>query len=68
MHIKQANYQADFTSIETIRRLVFQEEQGVPSDIEFDGLDETAQHLLAYLDDRAVGTIRMRYLKPNLAK
>jgi predicted GNAT family N-acyltransferase len=68
LQIKQANYQTDFTSIETIRRSVFQKEQGVLPDIEFDGLDETAQHLLAYLGDHAVGTIRMRYLNRNLAK
>lgn len=68
IQIKQVNYQKDFTSIATIRRTVFQEEQKVPPEIEFDGLDETAIHLLAYLGDRAVGTTRIRYLNSKTAK
>jgi predicted GNAT family N-acyltransferase len=68
LQIKQVDYQKDFTSIATIRREVFQEEQKVPPEIEFDGLDETAIHLLAYLGDRAVGTTRIRYLNSKTAK
>ena len=36
--------------------------------MEFDGEDELAQHLLAYLDDYPIGTLRIRYLDPEKAK
>ncbi len=42
-----------------IRRTVFIIEQSVPEEIEIDGQDPAAQHVLAYLDDRPVGTGRI---------
>lgn len=66
--IKQVNYLEEITAIQTIRRQVFQEEQGVAPELEFDGRDEAAIHLLAYLGDRAVGTVRIRFLDPTTAK
>jgi ElaA protein len=42
-----------------IRRVVFIEEQAVPEELEVDGLDAEALHLLATLDERPVGTARM---------
>ncbi len=45
-----------------IRRQVFIEEQQVPESLEWDTLDDSAVHLLAYnntLSDRAVGTARL---------
>jgi ElaA protein len=49
----------DLPACWTIRRVVFIEEQAVPEDLEVDGLDPEALHLLATLDDRPVGTARM---------
>ncbi len=66
--IKTFVYPEEFLEMEIIRRLVFQEEQGVAPELEFDGLDKTAIHLLAYLDERPVGTARMRYLNKQTAK
>jgi predicted GNAT family N-acyltransferase len=43
-----------------IRRTVFVDEQGVSEAIEIDGLDDQAEHLLAIIEDRPVGTLRMR--------
>jgi predicted GNAT family N-acyltransferase len=49
-----------------IRRKVFIDGQAVPAEIEFDGLDDEAQHFLAYRHDDsdedpvALGTARMR--------
>jgi predicted GNAT family N-acyltransferase len=47
-----------------IRRRVFVEGQDVPSEIEFDGLDITAEHFLAYArrdeESMAIATGRMR--------
>jgi predicted GNAT family N-acyltransferase len=47
-----------------IRRIVFTEGQGVPLDLEFDGLDAEAEHFIAWRIDgeaaSAAGTARMR--------
>jgi predicted GNAT family N-acyltransferase len=55
-------------AIELIRRAVFQVEQGIDPKIEFDGLDESADHVLAYLNQTPVGTARIRYLEDTVAK
>ena len=49
----------DLKSCHALRRVVFIEEQEVPEDLEVDGLDDAALHLLATLDGRPVGTARM---------
>ncbi len=46
-------------AIKAIRQVVFTEEQGVSPDIEFDGKDSTALHVLAFNDGKAVATGRM---------
>ncbi|RUR86726.1 GNAT family N-acetyltransferase [Chlorogloeopsis fritschii PCC 9212] len=66
--IKLADYQEDFPKIEEIRRIVFQEGQGVDPDLDFDGDDEISEQLIAYLDNEAVGTARIRYLNDKTAK
>ncbi|MGI6609148.1 MAG: GNAT family N-acetyltransferase [Limnochordia bacterium] len=42
-----------------VRRKVFVEEQGVSTEIEYDGLDAIAKHVVAWLDDQVVGTARL---------
>jgi ElaA protein len=49
----------DLPTCWALRRTVFVEEQAVPEELEADGLDEAALHLLAVLDGRPVGTARM---------
>ena len=49
----------DIDTCRALRRTVFIEEQGVSETDEVDGLDDTAIHLLAVLDDRPVGTARI---------
>ena len=49
----------DITACQRIRRKVFIEEQGVAEDIEMDGLDHTAVHLLAQDGGRMLGTARL---------
>ncbi len=66
--LKLVKYTDNFSEIKAIRTQVFQIEQGVDPEIEFDGKDETAEHLLAYLDNQPVGTARIRYLSPKTAK
>ncbi|MBO1350116.1 MAG: GNAT family N-acetyltransferase [Hormoscilla sp. GUM202] len=66
--LKTVTYSAEMAAINAIRTKVFQEEQGVDPKLEFDGRDETADHLLAYLNNRPVGTARIRYLDGETAK
>jgi len=54
--------------IHRIRCTVFQDEQGVAPELEFDGLDATAEHLLAYLDGQPVGTARLRAVTAETIK
>jgi predicted GNAT family N-acyltransferase len=58
----------EFAAIQTIRKSVFQEEQGVDPDLDFDGEDETCDQLIASLDKEYVGTARIRYLNETTAK
>lgn len=66
--IKLADYSEERASIQSIRQAVFQEEQGVDRALDFDGLDETAEQMVAYLDEQPVGTARMRYLNEKTVK
>ena len=68
LNIKTVNYQDEIVAIEQIRVKVFQEEQKVASELEFDGLDDLATQLLAYIDDKAVGTARIREIDRHTAK
>ncbi len=44
-----------------VRRIVFIEEQNVPAELEWDGADEHASHVLAISDDgEAIGTARLK--------
>ncbi len=49
----------DIAVCHAIRRTVFIEGQGVPADLEVDGRDPDATHLLATLDGVPVGTARI---------
>jgi predicted GNAT family N-acyltransferase len=42
-----------------LRFEVFVDEQGVPRELELDELDAGATHLVAILDDRVIGTLRL---------
>jgi len=66
--LELVDYTDKISEIKPIRIQVFQVEQGVDPTLEFDGLDETAEHILAYLDNQPVGTLRIRYLDNQLAK
>ena len=68
LHIVCVKYIEKLQSIKTIRTKVFQQEQKVPAELEFDGLDETATHLLAYLENQPVGTARIRTIDRQTAK
>ncbi|MGJ5675483.1 MAG: GNAT family N-acetyltransferase [Nostochopsis sp.] len=66
--VRVAHLPEELQEIEKIRRVVFQEEQGVEQDLDFDGLDEICDQLIAYLNGKSVGTARIRYLDDKTAK
>lgn len=68
LQIKQVNYSEEISAIKAIRIQVFQEEQKVSEELEFDGLDECSIQLLAYLDSKPVGTARIRDVGEQTAK
>ncbi len=58
--IKRVAFIRDFAGLCYIREQVFIKEQGVPSTLEWDGLDQDAIHLLAVnASQQPVGTVRM---------
>ncbi|PZV24301.1 MAG: GNAT family N-acetyltransferase [Snowella sp.] len=58
--IKIVSYSEEIQALEQIRRTVFREEQNITEELEFDGLDETSEHLLAYVHQEPIGTLRIR--------
>jgi len=69
LEIKLVSYAQEINAIKSIRESVFQHEQNVPPELEFDEYDEdTAQHLLAYLNAQPVGTCRVRVIDAQTGK
>lgn len=66
--VKVANLPDEWGKIAAIRVAVFQQEQGIDAALDFDGHDHSCQQFIAYLDDQAVGTARLRILDANTAK
>ncbi|MER7754007.1 GNAT family N-acetyltransferase [Kitasatospora sp. NPDC097643] len=58
--IRVADGEADLALVHGVRREVFIVEQGIPEDEEWDDLDGTSEHLLAFgADGEALGTARL---------
>ncbi len=58
--VNVADWDKDQEQIKLVRQTVFIEEQKVPEDLEWDGLDEQCIHLLARdADNNAIGTARL---------
>ena len=68
LKIKQVSYQTESQNIIEIRTTVFQQEQGVAPELEFDGLDGSATQFLAFWHNQAVGTARIRAIDQYTAK
>jgi predicted GNAT family N-acyltransferase len=66
--LKLVTYANAPDTIQLIRTEVFQIEQGVSPELEFDGLDDISTHVLAYWEQTPVGTTRIRLLTPTVAK
>lgn len=58
--IRPARWPEDAEALRQVRQAVFVEEQGVPPELEWDGLDDNCLHLLAVdADGNPVGTGRL---------
>lgn len=57
--LKQITSAAELAAAQAIRRQVFVEEQGIPAELEYDGADPNAIHVLAFQEDRAIATGRL---------
>ena len=53
------DYESNTEDICAIRYEVFVEEQNVPEELEIDGLDNEAKHVLAFIDGLTIGTGRI---------
>jgi len=53
------DYESNIKEICAIRYNVFIEEQKVPEELEIDGLDDKAKHVLAFVDSVQIGTGRI---------
>ncbi|MBE3638988.1 GNAT family N-acetyltransferase [Mangrovicoccus algicola] len=60
MTITEATTARDMDDIRALRQAVFVEEQNVPPELEWDGLDGAARHLIARQDGNPAGTLRWR--------
>ena len=61
MDINQINTKKELEQAFAIRRQVFCIEQNVSEEIEMDEFDEDATHILAYIDNKPIGTARWRF-------
>ena len=59
MHIIQTNWVLHQPELRHIREQVFIIEQAVPAALEWDALDESAVHLLAFVKDEAIACARI---------
>jgi predicted GNAT family N-acyltransferase len=59
---------ASLADAHAVRRAVFIEEQGVDPDVEMDDADDEAAHIVAYEGDNPIGTARIRFPEPDVAK
>jgi predicted GNAT family N-acyltransferase len=59
MKVRIVTTAAERDAAYAIRRAVFQEEQGVPAEIEFDDDDAVAVHVIAEVEGATVGTGRL---------
>lgn len=60
IEVARVSSDADVACARGIRRTVFVEEQGVPIDVEVDGLDPVCDHFLARVDGVPAATARAR--------
>ena len=60
--VRVAAWPAEKAPLASLRKEVFMQEQEVPHELEFDGLDDDATHFLALLDGAPVACARIRMI------
>lgn len=65
---KLVNNEYELKEALNVRRLVFVEEQGINEDIEYDGLDSEALHVIVKSSEQIIGTARVRFPATGEAK
>lgn len=60
LHIKTCLFEDESEAIRNIREAVFQQEQGINPELDWDGLDQTSIHLVAKVGGQSVGVARLR--------
>lgn len=68
LDVKKIDSDTELEQAFDIRREVFVQEQGVPVEMEIDEEENNSIHFLAKLDGKPIGTCRMRWYKPQVAK
>jgi predicted GNAT family N-acyltransferase len=68
LQIHRCSFQDFRRDIAPVRETVFQQEQGVDSTLDWDGLDDQCDHLVAYILKKPVGVARLRSLDATIAK
>ena len=60
VHVHEVSWESHQTELRAVRNAVFIEEQNVPRDLEWDGMDETSNHFIAETSDgNVLGTARL---------
>lgn len=59
VRLRRADWQRDHATLRRLRETVFVHEQGVPADIEWDGEDASAEHIIAELDHQPIACGRL---------
>lgn len=58
--IEIADWETEATEIKSIRTVVFVEEQNVPLELEWDGLDPDCTHFIVRSNSKAIATARLK--------
>ena len=60
VHVHEVSWDSHQTELRAVRNTVFIEEQNVPRELEWDGMDETSKHFIAETSDgNVIGTARL---------
>lgn len=60
--IKIVETDKELADAKSVRSQVFQREQRIAAEMDFDGKDNEAEHIIAYFDKKPLGTMRIRYI------
>lgn len=64
IEMKRAITPQEIEDAKSVRIAVFQKEQGIVKELDFDGQDEKAFHFVAY-DGLPIGALRVRFIEDN---